>query len=268
MIRPVSFCMRNNPYEYCYFNEIAGNFKEAFYNYDNDYWEISIKKSLDRLIENEHLVDKKDSVILATNAYAFAKYYVPRHYPKAKIIIISSGAGVRNSLNWQYAVFNSIFLKPDYLENYFPPANYIYAENIDDMPVSVGLKDTIRLDNQANAALRLAHHHIADSLFNLYIKTTKDDNPGLYGVMSIAKASILESDVAITYANKCLRYHLSPLCDYNSYCGLGIAYANKRNFAMTIENLKMAQKLLPAEGAAKDILMQVYQLQKQVATQH
>ena len=262
MFKPIAFCLANNPYEYCYFNEIAGNFKEAYLTYDNDYWEITMKNALVKLVENEHLDTRKDSVILATNAIAFTQYYISRHYPKAKITIIPSGVGVRNSLNWRYALFNSIFLKPDYMENYFPPVNYVYSENIDGLPVTVVLKDTIRLDNQANMALRAAHHRVADSLFQAYIKTTKDDNPGLYGLMSIAKASLMQNDVAITYANKCLQYHLSPLIDYNAYCGLGIAYANKRQFALSIENLKKAQQLLPSEASAKDILGQVYQLQR------
>ena len=268
MIKPIAFCMRNTQYEYCYFNEVAGNFKGAFYTYDNDYWEITMKNALVKLIEDEHLANRKDTVTLATNALDFTQYYIKRHYPQAKIAVVPSGVSVRNCLNWNYAVYNSLFLKPDYLENYYPPPNVYFSENIDGMPVTIVLKDTIRLDIQATNALRASQSKLADSLFSAYIKTTKDDNPGLYGLISIAKASIMQNAEAIKLADKSLRYHLSPLVDYNCYCGLGIAYANTGKFAQSIDNLKRAQKLLPKETSANDLLRQVYDLQRRMGPPH
>ncbi len=256
MIRPVAFCVRNTPFEYCYFNELAGEFKTAYLSYDNDYWEISVKQGIDWLMANEHPGSGKDTAYVATNASAFAEYYLAHNYPKAKIKVVQSGFTMRNSNFWTYAVFNSLFLKPEYLENYFPPP-HLHAITIDHIPVTTILKDTVRLDWKANVALRNAQHALSDSLYKAYIKTTKDDNIGLYAYMAVAEGSMNMNDPAIVLANKALEYHLSPLIDYNAYCGLGIAYANKKQWQLSIDNLRRATAVMPKEIAAPDILRQV-----------
>lgn len=261
MINPIAFCARNNPYEYCYFNELAGNFKTAYLSYDNDYWEISVKPAIDWMMKTQDIEAKKDTVYVATNASIFADYYIHRKYPKAKVKVVASGYTMRNSNFWSYAVFNSLFLKPDYLENYFPPP-HIHSIDIDGIPVTTVLKDTVRLDWKAAVALRNAQHHVADSLYQAYIKMSKDDNVGLYAYMSVAKGSLNQNEEAIRLANKALEYHLSPLIDYNAYCGLGIAYANKRQWQVSIDNLKKAMQVMPKENAAQDILRQVQMVRK------
>ncbi|PQJ12412.1 hypothetical protein CJD36_001280 [Flavipsychrobacter stenotrophus] len=262
MFKPIVWCIKNHPYEYTYFNEFVGSFNKAFYAYDNDYWEITMRKAVDKMMVNEPIEQSKDTVSIATNASAFVKYYINRHYPKAKIKVVQSGYTMRNSNYWTYGVFNSLFVKPDYLENYFPPP-YVYSENIDDVPVTVILKDTARLDWKAALALKVAQHKAADSLYTAYIKTTKDDNVGLYAYMAVAKGSLNQNDEAIKLANKCLEYHLSPLLDYNSYCALGIAYANKAQWKVSIEQLNKAMSVMPKESAAKDIMRQVLAAQRQ-----
>lgn len=262
MFKPVAFCIKNNPYEYCYFNEVAGDFKSAYLSYDTDYWEISVKDGFDWLVEHEHLEETKDTVVIATNASEFANYYLSRHFPKSKIKIVQSGFTMRNSNFWKYSVFNSVFVKPDYLENYFPPP-YEYALKIDDVPVTLVLKDTVRLDWKAALELKSAHHALADSLYTAYIKTTKDDNIGLYAYMAVAKGSLNKNDEAIKLAKKGLEYHLSPLLDYNAYCGMGIAYANKAEWKVSIDYLQKAMSVMPKESAAKDILKQVVAAQRQ-----
>lgn len=256
MARPIAFCAKNHPFEYCYFNEMAGDFKTAYLNYDNDYWEISVKPATDWLMEHEHLTHTTDSVAIATNASMFLEYYIPHKYPGAKIKVVASGYTMRNSNFWHYAIFNSLFLKPAYLENYFPPP-HMHSVKIDDIPVTTIIKDTTRLDWKAALALRDAKHAIADSLYKEYIRTTKDDNIGLYAYWSVAKGSLNQNDEAIKLANKALEYHLSPLIDYNAYCGLGIAYANKKQWQLSIDNLRKATSVMPKEIAAPDILKQV-----------
>ena len=266
MFKPIAWCIKNHPYEYTYFNEFAGGFSKAFYQYDTDYWEITMKNAIDKMMKNEPIEQSKDTTIIASNATAFTTYYIRHNYPKTKFKVIGSGYTMRNSNYWTYAIFNSLFVKPDYLENCFPPPHN-YSEDIDNIPVTIVIKDTARLDWKAAIALKNSKHQEADSLYSLYIKTTKDDNVGLYSYLSVIKGSLNMNDDAIKYANKALEYHLSPLLDYNAYCGLGIAYANKRDFKLSIEYLKKARTIMPTEAAAKDILTQVINLQRTMSTQ-
>ena len=231
---------------------------------------ISVKKGLDWLIEHEHLAQAKDTVNIASNAQMFVTYYLQKHCPNPKLKVLSSGVTGRNELFWTYAVYSSLFVKPDYLENFFPPAQTIHTETVEGMPVTVVLKDLNRLDYKALDALKLAKHREADSLYTAYIATTKDHNPAIDAYISVAKGSTNQNDAAILAANRELQYHFSNVLDYNAYCGLGIAYANTRQYAKSIEALKTAEKLMPKEHYSKDILVQVYrvmQLDKQQVQQ-
>ncbi len=262
-IKPLIFTFQNHPYEYCYFNEFAGGFKTAYYNYDTDYWMISMKKSMDWLIKNEPIAQSKDSITIASNQNRFIQYYLSRHCPGAKVRVIPSGVTGRNALAWTYGVYSNFFVKPDYLENYFPPAQTVYSESIDGLTICAVVKDTARLDYKALEALKIAHHNVSDSLYMAYIKTTKDDNPALFAYISVAKASTNQNDAAIAAANKALQYHFSNVLDYNAQCGLGIAYANKRQFDLSINALRIAEKLMPQEHYSKDILQQVFKVMQE-----
>lgn len=260
MLPPIIWSVQNHPYEYTYFNEFAGGYKNAFYNYDNDYWEITVKKAVDWLMKNEPIAQSKDSVTISSNVSRFLDDYIVRHYPGTKARVVPTGVTGRNSIYWTYAVYNSLFLKPDYLENYFPPAQTVFAETIDGLPTTVIVKDTARLDFKGLEALKIAQHQLADSFYEAHIRNTKDNNAALYAYMAVVKSSLNKNDEAIALANKCLQYHFSTVLDYNAYCGLGIAYANKREYQMSIMNLDQATRLMPKENYSKDILVQVNQI--------
>ena len=249
---PLAWSVKNHPYEYTYFNELAGGFKKAYYKYDTDYWMISGKKGVDWLMEHEPISSSGDTVVIGTNMVKFVTYYINKHYPSAKVKVCASGVTGRNSAMWHYAIFNTIFVKPEYLRHYYPLGGTIYAVTIDGLTVTSVLKDTERLDNLACVALRAANYQAADSLFQAHIAHTRDNNPALFGLISVAKAYLGQNEAAITDANKCLLYHISPAIDYNAYCGLGIAYANKGQFALSAENITRAGKLFPGDELAKE----------------
>ncbi|NDC41488.1 MAG: hypothetical protein EBZ77_08060 [Chitinophagia bacterium] len=190
----------------------------------------------------------------------FTRYYIDRHYPGSKIKVVPTGVTGRNGVYWQYAVYNSLFLKPDYLDNYFPPPQTYHAETIDGVTVTAIVKDTARLDYKALEALKAAKHHLADSLYETYMRTTNDRNAALFAYLSIVKGSLGRNDEAIQLANNCLQYHFSTVLDYNAYCGLGIAYCNKREYQLSVANLQNAMRILPNETYAKDIMRQVEQV--------
>ncbi len=259
MTKPVIWSVKNHPYEYCYYNEFAGGFKEAYYNYDNDYWQISMRKSMDWLMTHEQIGKTKDTVRIATNIPRILEYYITVQYPEEakRIKFVKVGCTSRNFEKWKYAVFNNFMLKPIYLENYFPPGTTIYSEKIDGLPVTVVLKDTVRLDLKAMDALSVGNFALADSLYNVYAATTKDYNAAIDAYMSLAKAYLKHNDDAIAAANRALRYNFSNELDYNALCAIGIAYINKREYDLSLQNLRDAKTLIPQNSLAKDIMLQL-----------
>ncbi len=258
-IKPVIWSVKNHPYEYCYFNELSGGFNKAYYNYDNDYWQISMKNAMDWLMQKEQVAQSKDTVTIATNIPRILEYYLTIQYPEAvhKIKFVNVGCTSRNLDNWKYAVFNNFMLKPLYLENWFPPRTTCYSEKIDGLPVTVVLKDTNRYDLKAINAVSLGNFKAADSLYAVFTATTHDNNPALDGNLALAKAFLNQNDSAIAYANRALEYRFSDGVNYNSYCALGIAYANKQQFTQSMEALKEAANIFPGDQLCNDIMKQV-----------
>ena len=75
-IQPIKWAIKHAPYQYIYFNELAGSFENNYFRYETDYWQISVKEALDWTIKNRKLNQRKDSVVIATNAYSMAYYYL------------------------------------------------------------------------------------------------------------------------------------------------------------------------------------------------
>ncbi len=259
MAKPLVWSVKNHPYEYCYFNELAGGFKEAYYNYDNDYWQISMRKSMDWLMKTEPIGKTNDTVTIATNIPRILEYYITVQYPEEakKIKFVKVGCTSRNLMNWKYAVFKNFMLKPMYLETCYPPGTTVYAEKIDGLPITVVLKDTVRLDMKAMQALSAGNFAQADSLGQAYATTTKDYNPAMDAYMALAKAYLNKNDDAIAAANRALRYQFSDELNYNALCAMSIAYANKHEYELALQNLANADAIMPQNGMAKEIMQHV-----------
>lgn len=260
LAKPVMWSIRNHPYEYTYFNTWEGGFKNAFYGFENDYWQITLKKSVDWMMENEPIEQSKDTVIIASNAAVFVQYYINVHYPKAKIKVTNSGFTERNSVFWHYAIFHPLFVEPNYLENAYPPAKTVHIDDIDGIPVGTVLVDTLRLDYRAISSLMLGNYNQADSFFSVYFKTEDVHNPtniGVYPYLSTIKGYQMKTDEAFDYATKSLNYYMPPNLVYYSFCGQAIAHANKGHFKQAAVMCQQAIKLAPDQGLAQDILRQV-----------
>ncbi|MBC7555072.1 MAG: glycosyltransferase family 39 protein [Taibaiella sp.] len=262
LVSPVMWMIKNHPYEYSYFNELAGGYKKGYYNYETDYWKIGTKGSLEWLMEHEHAGAGSDSVTVASDMPMFIKYYLKRHYPTAKVKVVLSDLPTMYGQEWTYAIFSKEFLAPDYLEQFFPPTQTIHAEKIDNMPEVVVLKDVIRLDLQARNAFANKEYAKADSILTTYLKRDAPTNVGLYGVWALVKAYTLQNDEALRIGNLAMQYNISDFSNLNALCGMGIAFANKKEYDAAISKLQEAAALVRENPFAPGLLQQVIQLKK------
>ncbi len=74
LVLPASWMFKNHPYEYLYYNEIAGGVKGAYGNYELDYWCQTPKAAMKWLLEEEGLKSRKASVISNNEVYALSYY--------------------------------------------------------------------------------------------------------------------------------------------------------------------------------------------------
>jgi hypothetical protein len=251
MIRPIAWCVENHPYEYAYFNELGGGFKDAYYRYETDYWEITAMRAADWLMQNEPIRNTPDSVNVVSNTDVFLRYYIGRHYPGAKIRVLFSGCLPRSAVDWHYGVFNTLFLEPNFLEDCFPPCGTVHTIDIDGMPVTAILKDTTRYDYLGVKQFEKQDFRAADSLFNLYTRLSCNNNVGLLGLQCFARAAILHSQEAIQLGEKGLQYNVK---DYYALCGIGAAYGDQGMYEKGLSYLNRAVEVKPNEQLARIII--------------
>ncbi len=259
MIRPIMWSVKNFPYCYCYFNEFVG-YQKAYYEYETDYWKITMKNSLEWMMKNEPIMQSKDSITVGTDMPMFVQYYLKHHYPGAKVNVVLNDVPTRYGKAWTYCIFSKQFINPEYFEKFYPPKGTIFAEKIDGMTECVVLKDTQRLDLLARKAYESRNSILADSLLSLYLTRDAPDNVGLFGVMAFIKAQVGKNDAAFKYAALGLQYNISPISNYFATSAIGLAYANQRQYDKAIEKLNEAINILPDNGLANNVLNAVLKI--------
>ena len=232
LVRPAAWIIKNNQYAYMYYNELAGGFSSVYSEYETDYWQISVKEAVDWLVANEPLAGKEDSVTLGTNAFSFVHYYLSRRYPDLKIRVVRSGYRKRFMVNWEYGIYNVLFLTPSAIEHDFPPAAAISTVDVDGLPVCAVVKDTSRFDFKALMAFNQSDFHLADSLFTRYLAGIRFDlsGPGyLEGICSVigfTKLTMNDYASAMAFSLKALSFEPE---DYFANLTAGIVQYSRGN---------------------------------------
>jgi tetratricopeptide (TPR) repeat protein len=83
MFLPGSWMIKNHPYEYMYYNEIAGGVKGAFGKYELDYWCQTPRAALKWILANEKF-DKKPVQIISNNEIIGMQYYADQYQENGK----------------------------------------------------------------------------------------------------------------------------------------------------------------------------------------
>jgi tetratricopeptide (TPR) repeat protein len=260
MIGPVRWLVRTNPLGYMYYNELAGGFGKAYYEYESDYWQISVKEAIDWLVAHEPLANAEDSVTVSTNAYSFARYYTSHRYPGLKIRWIRSSYRRRFLNEWRYGIFNSMFLTPLHLEYDFPPPGTIHRVDIDDCTLAAVVKDTNRFDRQGILAFQQSDFRRADSLFSLFIAQVgyQVSQPlpleGLDPMIGFTKLALNDNDAALPYALKGLEYEPN---NYFANLTAGVVYYSQGDLSKAGQYLNVARTVEPDDIYATRLLQQM-----------
>lgn len=250
MIRPTLWSVKNSSYQYTYYNEFAGGFTKAYYEYETDYWQISAKEAADWLMQHESLENRPDTVLIGSNAYTFCNYYVKKRYPKAKARFINVGEKANFAAPITYGIFNTLFLEPSYLENCYPSPLRIHTIDIDDKVVCYVKKDTAQLLYRGINKIQEQDFVAADSLFSLYKQqigydgSLKNMNLG-FSYIALAGLAVNHFDAAYGIAQKFIT--LFPN-DYMGNFSLGLLHLQyTKDYRQAQYYLNIAHNLNPQE---------------------
>ncbi len=279
---PAKFMAKSHPNEYLYFNEYFGGIKNAYGNFETDFWMNSSKEAFNWLVEHEKLNDRTDSFSIRTNCVDPVSYYAlefnskgkPVHYDlkngaapdygikfPAKTMFVGY-ANYKNRMNmedWDYGIFYTRFIEKELLEQpgYFPPAGTIYTVMMDDVPLMCVVKRNSRLEkkyiaqaedllkrNQIDSALLMAQKALA-----IYPENAK-------AIRTAWQCYSTKQQFSQAIPMLTIGLRGNPMSD-EYYYYMGVCYAYNRDKSNAVAYLSMALQLNPQLEQAKQMLQQI-----------
>lgn len=244
---PLIHIVKNYPYSYIYFNELAGGVKKASNKYESDYFQHSLKHLTKWFIQEElpKLSNDSNKVKIISNDGFNTSYYLrdvndkvefsyERYYEKSKA-------------DWDYAILYCGYITPSQITNsLWPPKGTIHAEDVDGFPIGAVVKRISHEDYKGFEALKRRRLPAAKKHFQNYLKINPENEEVLEGY---ARTMLMERklDSTIYYADSSIYYNPRQI---GAWLLKASAYNAERkwNEALAAANKMLAIKEEFAEG--------------------
>lgn len=144
---PIRHILKNHPYEYVYFNELAGGMNKAYGNYELDYYYHSTREASEWILANAKKsgLETGKKIKVATWHSASVNYFFRKD--TADFQVLFSRWYERGNNDWDYAIFTVTGIMPEQIKStHFPPANTVHTINVDGKPICIILKRTDKSD--------------------------------------------------------------------------------------------------------------------------
>lgn len=150
LIGPIRHICANHPYEYVYFNELAGGVDKAYGNYELDYYYHSTREASEWIIANAEPNPDGSKIKVATWHTASVGYFFRND--TAKFAPLFSRWYEKGNNDWDYAIFTITGMAPEQIKNAgaFPPPDCIKTIDVDGKPICLILKRQSKIDMLGN----------------------------------------------------------------------------------------------------------------------
>jgi hypothetical protein len=210
---PISHSIRNNPYQYVYFNQLCNSTKGAYGKYELDYYYHSLRKASQWIIDNVKNDSKtKDKTIVACWHKPIIDYYFRNDTTRFKTDFVRWNE--RGEFDWDYAIFCNTGIYPSHLlKGTFPPKNTVHTIEIDGYPICIVLKREDKNDLLGTVAKNKGNLDEALYHFNLALKQDGRNETALlnsaqlylYKAQEEDTLFIERADSSLTLLNRLLR---------------------------------------------------------------
>lgn len=147
-LKTFTWTVQSVPYNYLYFNELAGMFKEAGHKFDRDYHHLAFRRCYEKL-KTDYQLTKDSQVTIACNSpYQLGQLVEYDFGKKHKIKIVSGGYRSFAMQNWDYAILSDMFFTPKVREVFYPYPMTVYAEKLDGVELCCLIKRDEKKDYQ------------------------------------------------------------------------------------------------------------------------
>jgi tetratricopeptide (TPR) repeat protein len=246
MISPASHIIRNYPFQYIYFNEIAGGVKKAYKKYETDYYMVSLKPGTDWIKSNilkKEQADASRPLRIISNAPSDIMNYYFREY-KDVVKLPYTRYYDRGIHDWDYAIFFCNYIDPFQItQNIWPPKNTIHSVLIDGVNICAIVKRENRDDYKGyqlmnNAIKNLSRNELDESIL-LMENAISIDKYNEITYLNLAQAYILREE--FDTARKKLSELLSFYPNYEKALNLiGYSYLNEGEIKMDDKKIERA----------------------------
>ena len=205
-INPIIHTFKNHPYQYVYFNELAGGVKKAYGNYELDYYFHSLREATEWVKQNAVKESDNTGKKIKVGAWLTppVSYYLRKDTAKFEVAFVRYYE--RGNVDWDYAVFVNTGINPAQLKNgTWPPKNAVHTINVDGMPICAVLKRTDKSDMMGSQALEKGDLETAIPLLQKAIGILPTNESALLnlGDAFIKKQSL---DTALMYIDQLLKF--------------------------------------------------------------
>jgi tetratricopeptide (TPR) repeat protein len=170
-IHPARFMVRNHPYYYLYYNQLAGGLNGAYGNYETDYYYHTIRGGSEWLAKYLEKNKQNDSIKIATN-FSVSWYF--RNQPNIETFYCQYDE--RSQRDWDYMVVANSYIPVNHIKDKtWPPKNAIHVIYADEVPVCAVLKRETKLDLQGYKALKKGDTSEAIRCFEDVLKINSQD---------------------------------------------------------------------------------------------
>jgi len=234
MLNPITHTFRNHPYQYVYFNELAGGVKKAYGKYELDYYFHSLKQASEWVKKNA-VRDENTGKRIKVGAWLTSpvSYYFRKDTANFEVVFIRFYE--RGNSDWDYAIFVNTGVNPAQLQNgAFPPKNTVYTVNVDGKPICAVLKRTDKSDYFGSQALEKGDLQTAIPLLQKSIEVLPTNETALLNLAD-AYIKIQQLDSAMIYINKLLSFdpELDNALNFKAYI-----YLAKNDFENSLATAK------------------------------
>lgn len=219
LVGPITFILRNHPYEYTYFNKLVGGVEKAYGNYELDYYYHSTREAVEWVKENAVPNSDGSKIKVAAWHQASVAYFFRKDTANFSVPFVRWYE--RGNVDWDYAIFTVTGIAPEQLrsEN-FPPKNRVHSINVDGKPICIILKRETKDDFIGYQQMKAQEY---DSAIVSLKRALKVDplNESIY--VNISEFYYRKGNIAMAkpYMDKLLKF--APTCEPGSFL-LGIYY--------------------------------------------
>lgn len=207
-LKPGIWSIVNHPYQYLYFNEIAGGVKGANGIYELDYWNQSPRAAFEWLVKNKPEILKGDMRVSSNNIQEALKTFVP----EGKDVMYKWTREYEwANDDWKYAIWTTRTLsKNQILDGYWPPKGTIHEIKVDGVTIAAIVKS----ENN--------YSYLGKQYLNM-----KRGDSSLYFYEKALQYNPLEEEYARGAGNACFELLKTDTVNPMAYYDKAINYYNK-----------------------------------------